>query len=865
MNNLIIPSLLFEASEHGIKFIRTLPIQLQSFDKIRVIDIVKYDLPNGGTIISLLDGETAIDFVLELCKRNMTSPKYTVLSLYLNEKDVNNNIECMNGHYYYLYYHNISHYYTSNISKANQVFHSKYNRYENQYDLHAGTILGLLLLHYTIQNISDYTIDNTTFREILKSAHSIQIPEFPQISSSSSNHLSYTYGLYKVEKQNISLVYNYSKSISANPWLGYNNETVYYYCDWNVDENNEEKRSDKTPKKTILVGIILSTTGEYNEIEIAGIDPIMTEIFIINKKGGLFGEYMLVGKVYDGKSTEEGGLEAAKLAVSDKADVLIGCYLNTCRKLVSAYLLPLKKVLWYPSIFEGQECLENVIYTGMITNQYIDIVIEFLTQISTNKKNLLLVGEESPYNNLIFGVIKKRLADTSFNITDKRTISMMDMDLIVKDWVANNKEGGSIYTTFDANEWISLVNSLTKYIYTRKIYQIVCNNIDKEMIRSFSITDFLDFYIAASHFDETDGKESILYKHTFGETGKGWNTAFGESSSIAIRFWIAGNENAGELKLDYDLFDYLYNISIDISSGEIQIAKNHYTSLTVSIAQWIPFTHSVKVISTRKKPKVPMAYNWDIDGFDQLVCDWTNKDILSKGFVDSLNVLLAYSQTGYNKERENGLSIVIDLCVSEINNKNGILKKEVFLTSIDITSDDTSCSNIFNLTLTTKRYDVIFTTASSTCLKLVKSIYMNYDIPIFQIGYTEGESCEENIYYISREPSIMNRVIDAYSDVRNIVKMRFVLIGNTDSFSQKTIEYTINYLDYKHLTVGINNIVDPTETDFTSIVSSILSSQPDGCTILFFGSITNHKGLDSALRKENVDINKYPLDRKSVV
>ncbi len=61
--------------------------------------------------------------------------------------------------------------------------------------------------------------------------------------------------------------------------------------------------------------------------------------------------------------------KARKLVLSDKCVSVFGSYTSASCKAVLPISERYKNLYWYPTLYEGRECSQNVMYTGAVPNQ----------------------------------------------------------------------------------------------------------------------------------------------------------------------------------------------------------------------------------------------------------------------------------------------------------------------------------------------------------------------------------------------------------------------------------------------------------------------------------------------------------------
>lgn len=148
-------------------------------------------------------------------------------------------------------------------------------------------------------------------------------------------------------------------------------------------------------KDPIRVGVLFSETGVTSTIGRSQHRGTRLAIDEINEAGGIDGRE-LVPVVYDAQSSPPLYARLAEqLIVEDKVNIILGCYMSSSRKAVLPIVEKWNKLLLYPTLYEGFEFSNNIIYTGAAPNQNSVQLAEFMT---TNfGARVYLVGSDYIY------------------------------------------------------------------------------------------------------------------------------------------------------------------------------------------------------------------------------------------------------------------------------------------------------------------------------------------------------------------------------------------------------------------------------------------------------------------------------------
>jgi branched-chain amino acid transport system substrate-binding protein len=166
-------------------------------------------------------------------------------------------------------------------------------------------------------------------------------------------------------------------------------------------------------KDPIRVGVLFSETGVTSTIGRSQRRGTLLAIEEINDAGGVDGRE-LVPVLHDAESSPPVYARLAEqLIVEDKVNIILGCYMSSSRKAVLPIVEKWNKLLLYPTLYEGFEFSNNIIYTGAAPNQNSVQLAEFMT---TNfGARVYLVGSDYIYpyeSNRIMGELVLQRQDS---------------------------------------------------------------------------------------------------------------------------------------------------------------------------------------------------------------------------------------------------------------------------------------------------------------------------------------------------------------------------------------------------------------------------------------------------------------------
>lgn len=137
--------------------------------------------------------------------------------------------------------------------------------------------------------------------------------------------------------------------------------------------------TDLSNQQPIHVGVLFSETGVTAPIERTQLSGTLFAISQVNAAGGINGRELIpVHHDPQSDSTQYATL-AERLILNDNVNVIFGCYMSSTRKAVLPIVEKWNRLLFYPTIYEGFEFSNNVIYTGAAPNQNSVQLADFMT------------------------------------------------------------------------------------------------------------------------------------------------------------------------------------------------------------------------------------------------------------------------------------------------------------------------------------------------------------------------------------------------------------------------------------------------------------------------------------------------------
>jgi urea transport system substrate-binding protein len=382
-----------------------------------------------------------------------------------------------------------------------------------------------------------------------------------------------------------------------------------------------------TPKipPSIKVGILNSLTGTMAISERSVVDATMMAIDEINASGGVL-RRRIEPIVEDGQSDwPTFGEKARKLIRQDKVVSVFGCWTSASRKSVKNEFETANHLLWYPLVYEGQECSRNIIYTGALPNQQIEPSIDWIRS-AFPKKPIFLLGSDYVYPRTVNNIIKAKLNSNSQLIKGEDYIPLGDLDLeaIVQKIQTQMPNGGVIYNSLNGDSNVALFRLMRDRGMTAQNYPVLSVNLAEEEVLAIGTDYMKGHYAVWSYFQSVDSAKNRKFVKAF-QAKYGDRRVVNdpmEAAYTAVYLWKQAVEKAGTADKISAVRSAAIGQTFNAPSGPVTINRNHHLSKPCRIGQ-VQADGQFKIVY-ETGPIVPQPWNQQIPETKGLACDWSN-------------------------------------------------------------------------------------------------------------------------------------------------------------------------------------------------------------------------------------------------
>ncbi|MGF1519973.1 MAG: urea ABC transporter substrate-binding protein [Nodosilinea sp.] len=376
--------------------------------------------------------------------------------------------------------------------------------------------------------------------------------------------------------------------------------------------------------EAIKVGILHSLSGTMAISETTVVDAEMLAIKEINEAGGVLGR-QIEAVTEDGASDWPTFAEKAeKLIDQDQVAVVFGCWTSASRKAVLPVFESKGHMLWYPVQYEGQECSQNIFYTGAAPNQQIEPAVDWLLE---NKgTDFFLVGSDYVFPRTANTIIKEQLAAKGGNTVGEDYLPLGNTEVtpIITRIRAALPNGGVIFNSLNGDSNVAFFKQLQGAGMGPDQYPVMSVSVAEEEVRQIG-NEFLVGHLASwNYFQTVDTPENDKwvadFKAEFGDD-RVTNDPM-EAAYIMVYLWKQAVEAAGTFDIP-EVRSAAYGQSMAAPEGPVTMNTNHHLSKTVRIGE-IMDDGMFDIVWETDGPIDPQPWNQFVPETIGFGCDWSD-------------------------------------------------------------------------------------------------------------------------------------------------------------------------------------------------------------------------------------------------
>jgi urea transport system substrate-binding protein len=375
---------------------------------------------------------------------------------------------------------------------------------------------------------------------------------------------------------------------------------------------------------TIKVGILHSLSGTMAISEKSVVDAEKLAIKEINATGGVLGK-QIEAIVEDGASNWDTFKEKAiELIDLDKVAAIFGCWTSASRKNVKSVFESKDHMLWYPVQYEGQECSQNIFYTGATPNQQIEPSVHWL--LKNKGKEFFLIGSDYIFPRTASKIIKSQLEVLGGKTVGEEYLSLGNTEVtpIITKIQQALPNGGIIYNLLNGDSNITFFKQLKETGLTADKYPSMSVSIAEEEVRSIGVQYLKGHYAAWNYFQTIDTPNNQKFVEAFKReygSGRVTNDPM-EAAYTAIYLWKQAVEKARTTDIDKVRLA-AYGQTFVAPQGKVTMNANHHLSKIVRIGQ-VRDDGLFDIVYATPTPVEPIPWNQFLKETQAFSCDWSD-------------------------------------------------------------------------------------------------------------------------------------------------------------------------------------------------------------------------------------------------
>ncbi|MBD2180388.1 urea ABC transporter substrate-binding protein [Aerosakkonema funiforme] len=376
--------------------------------------------------------------------------------------------------------------------------------------------------------------------------------------------------------------------------------------------------------ETIKVGILHSLSGTMAISEKSVVDAEQLAIDEINAAGGVLGK-KIEAVIEDGASDWPTFAEKArKLIDQDKVVTIFGCWTSASRKAVLPVFEEKKHMLWYPVQYEGQECSQNIFYTGAAPNQQIEPAVDWLLQ---NKgKEFFLVGSDYVFPRTANTIIKAQVAAKGGKIVgeDYLPLGNTEVTAIITKIKQALPKGGVIFNTLNGDSNVAFFKQMQGAGLGPDKYPVMSVSIAEEEVKAIGPEYLKGHYAAWNYFQTVDTPENQKFVQAF-KAKYGADRVTNdpmEAAYIMVYLWKQSVEQAKTTELEA-VRKAALGQTFNAPEGKVSLDNSHHLSKFVRIGE-VAEDGLFKIVYASKEAVKPIPWNQYVAETKGYACDWSD-------------------------------------------------------------------------------------------------------------------------------------------------------------------------------------------------------------------------------------------------
>ncbi|MDK3018056.1 transporter substrate-binding domain-containing protein [Pseudodonghicola flavimaris] len=335
----------------------------------------------------------------------------------------------------------------------------------------------------------------------------------------------------------------------------------------------------------VTIGLLFSQTGVTSVIERTQRQAAMLAVDEVNRAGGIDGRELLIEDSDPASDAVKFRTEAERLLDAGVATIF-GCYMSSTRKAVLPVVEQRRKLLFYPTLYEGFEFSSCCVYSGAAPNQNSRWLADYLTE--TYGLRYFFVGSNYVFPYESNRIMRDLLHHRGAKVVDEVYIPLRPHDDDIDRVMERIKAGGPmvIFSTVVGEGSVKFYQAYDRAGFDRTKYPIASLTSGEPELLAVGKDASIGNVTAAPYFSvletEANRRFTTAYRERFGADMP--ISAGTEAAYFQVHLFAEAVRRSGATDRE-SLLRVLPTFSFEAPQGPVQVEEStHHTYLWPRVA-----------------------------------------------------------------------------------------------------------------------------------------------------------------------------------------------------------------------------------------------------------------------------------------
>jgi len=335
----------------------------------------------------------------------------------------------------------------------------------------------------------------------------------------------------------------------------------------------------------VTIGLLFSQTGVTSVIERTQRQAAMLAVDEVNQAGGIDGRELIIEDSDPASDAAKFRTEAERL-LDAGVSTIFGCYMSSTRKAVLPVVEQRRKLLFYPTLYEGFEFSSCCVYSGAAPNQNSRWLADYLTE--TYGLRYFFVGSNYVFPYESNRIMRDLLFHRGAKVVDEVYIPLRPTEADIKRVIERIKDAGPvvIFSTVVGAGSVKFYQAYDRAGFDRSKYPIASLTSGEPELLAVGKDASVGNVTAAPYFSvlETEANRRFVaaYHQRFGADMP--ISAGTEAAYFQVHLFAEAVRRSGATDRE-SLLRVLPTFSYEAPQGPVQVEGNtHHTYLWPRVA-----------------------------------------------------------------------------------------------------------------------------------------------------------------------------------------------------------------------------------------------------------------------------------------